>query len=502
MDVLRAAFLGSEHIGEYNFTSWSVAESVTSLDPANYSGGSPQITLTVPYDKTLRTIMGAEAIVDSSKYGTLIGNVRNLRFQGKEFVTIVIDHSYALLNSWQTTKPYEAFLSEIYADYFAQANVYPPIVSAAADTVVTYPALQNNMYDIMKQSLAVQGLEMTAANDIIQVGRRRTDRRTIANMLQVPSWDVDSQNAAEKVRAHFYSNEYITQRRIYPTSLTTAERKLNPESEESEPQIFSVDASETLEVELQLRTSVASVYQPTYAEFVPDNPDVGQGTGFPTGVYTAVGNDGLPITPAQWAAEGGDLEVVPVEEDASKVVLRIKGPRNPNFAPYRIAMSSGAGNYYNALHLVGSGVAYDDDFIDIYTGGQENLSGQEIGTEITNTLISTKSQAVSTGQYTAATHSLSVILSGGAFIEFGDGGPSAAFGNVAGSRIQVDDTVFRIMDATFGPEGIQFSAVDDTLVSDFNQLQGEGMSMAEFNARWENEDVTSFNLSALKVQND
>src|SRR5690625_8046038 len=68
-------------------------------------------------------------------------------------------------------------------------------------------------------------------------------------------------------------------------------------------------------------------------------------------------------------------------------------------------MSSGAGNYYNSLRLVGSGVVVEQHMLTLRTGASRNSTGSKIGITVANPYVTSLSQAYDTGMKTAAAYS-------------------------------------------------------------------------------------------------
>src|SRR5690606_7621274 len=128
--------------------------------------------------------------------------------------------------------------------------------------------------------------------------------------------------------------------------------------------IINVNAGEYVEQELLLSASVSSIQQPVMQTFVSREHST-------SSVYTVVGDDGLPITPAAWSSRGGSLSVV-INPDTTSLTVKIQAPHGlPNkdgkeVQTYGVALSaeSTAGRY-STLRILGSGVAYDRELVRI-----------------------------------------------------------------------------------------------------------------------------------------
>lgn len=107
-------------------------------------------------------------------------------------------------------------------------------------------------------------------------------------------------------------------------------------------------------------------------------------------VFTVVGDDGLPITPAAWTNNGGSLSVE-INPDTTSLSVTITAPTDlPNkdgeeIGVYGIALSSEEGTgRYSTLRIVGSGVAFDKTSTLIPTGVTAAETATEIGVTIDN----------------------------------------------------------------------------------------------------------------------
>ena len=120
-------------------------------------------------------------------------------------------------------------------------------------------------------------------------------------------------------------------------------------------------------------------------------------------VYTVVGDDGLPIMPAQWTASGGKVEVL-INEDTVSLTVRMTGATgiaNSDgvfISTFSLALGSDfTGNRYSTLRLIGTGVAFNKQSVLVRTCIPANITGTDIGTTIDNPFLSTWDDAYSAG---------------------------------------------------------------------------------------------------------
>lgn len=511
-----------------NLKSYSVQEDSTPIDPGSSFGGVGQITVQANEARDSVLLLG-EVILNDGVRGKTTGTVRNVASTNGD-LTITADSILGLLNSDHTVQPYFGNFAgaiQYYCDLVGIPNDVTVEQSLAGRQVV-FPGWTGNVWVHVKQMLSAQEVEMALVYNRVIVRPLRTivanTDRTITS-----SWSADNQNAAKKVEVYYYNNSYTVDAEVYPRA-------------GEEATIYQVDANETIVITEQINGSLTSINQPTVVDFVNDATYAGTG-----GVYSVSGNDGLPITAAQWQGQGGSVRVR-ITEDPSIIEINIHGASMPEYAPYRIAMSSGSSNFYNSLHVTGTGVVWDKQKITLPTGATSAVTGEEVGITVDNPFISTPSQAYSLGGRTAAAYAgLNYTISGTSFdinrddasrdliqatiADFNDsvsaGTPisefntewagqtiedfnaywqatvdnlwaNQLFGNAAGARVLTPDANFRIDTATTTEASVQYTASLDTLISDFNDKWPAGTTIAQFNAAQAGKFLKDFSMIPLR----
>lgn len=494
-----------------NIENFSVQEDATPLDISSSFGGVGQITFDALEEDDSRRIVGNLTLVDGSR-GKTSGSVKTISGNNGK-LSVVADSILGLFNVDRTVPPYQGTLSgaiNFYCDLVDIPNGVT-VNSDIATRPVVYPGWKGNVWVGIKQILAKEQVEMALVFDRIYV---RPLRELTAHLdrMTTESFNISGTTAARSVDVYFYNNVYGTQKEVYPVSLDDAT-------------IFQVDAGETITFQEKLNASLFSVNQPVAQDWVDDERYEGT-----AGVYAVVGNDGLPITAAQWVDQGGSVEVS-VTDDPSIIEVTVRGASMPDYAPYRIAMSSGSGNYYNSLHITGEAVVSTEEVINIKTGVTDTVSSDEVGVIVRNPFVSTREEAYSLGMIVAGSYAgLEYTISGSALdLNRGEGSEDVIqatiadfniavdagtlisafntewsgqdisdfntywqeqvdllfdnqlFGNAIGARILTDKINYRIISATTKPDTIDFTASADTLVSDFS-------------ARWPSNESSRTNL--------
>lgn len=472
-----------------NIEQYTVQEDATTLNPSNFFGGAGQGNLTLAPAQGDREFMTSMLTLDDSQNGKFQGPVRAMEMADRS-LQVTSDSVLGLLNADRQVAPQRTTLQNAFSYYFGLLDiagrlyVHPSI----ATRQITYPGWNGNMWDHIKQILVAEQIEVAAVGDRIMVRPPRSQVLRADRYTQ-SGWSLNNQNTSKKVRIHYYKNQYGTQREVYPvppTPVMRADRDDAPVP--SEPQIYNVDANETLVVVVDLNASLMSVNQPDCVDFVQNRSYAGT-----NGVYAVSGSDGKPIPAAQWKAQGGSLSVR-LLETSNQIEVTIKGAYNTTLAPYRIAMTAGTGSYYNSLHITGTGVVTEDRYVDLHTGTTAATTGDEIGTEVTNPFIDSLSKAYFVGGRAAAAYALEASSTGVGHRLLTAVDP---MGNTAGARLLVDDAYYRVDSATISPESTSINASLDTLISDINK-KFAGKTMGQMSTLWQGRTMLDFSLAPLK----
>lgn len=511
-----------------NIENFSVQEDATPIDPGSSFGGVGRIEFSTLSDSDSKLLIGDVTLVDGSR-GKTSGSVQSVS-GGMEKLSVVADSILGLFNVERTVPPYVGTLSgaiNFYRTFVGIPNGLT-IHSDVASRPVVYPGWKGNVWVGLKQLLAKEQVEMSLVFDRLYV---RPLRLLVASVDRstTEGWDIDKTNAARSIDISYYQHEYGEQKEVYPITL-------------DETTIYQVDADETITFREQLNASMFSVNQPSPLDWV-DNARYDD----TNGVYAVAGNDGLPITAAQWTAQGGSVTVA-ITDDPSIIEVTIRGASMPDYAPYRIAMSAGSGNFYNSLHITGEAVTWDEEIVNLKTGVTSVSSSDEVGTFVQNPFVQTREQAYSLGLLTAAAHAgLNYTVTGTALDLNRDDGTrdviqatiadfnaavdagttitefnaewdtlsiadfnlfwqeqvdslfeNQLFGNAVGARIKKQgEANFRITSATTRVSDIEYTASLDTLIADFNPLWS-GETIADFNAQFTGYTCKDFSIVPLR----
>ncbi len=455
-----------------NLTTYSVSEDVTGLDPSSPSGGYGQIQFTTLDWKGSRALSRSDVTLVDDLHGRITGTVTDVSPDGVT-IGVTADSELGKFNARRVAVPFSGPMSEYIQYLMDLAGLYTPLDFQAPDRTIHVPGFLDNVWERIKLLMSAQQLELVLIGDIVVVREPHHAEVSLENAIRI-STNVNRQASALAVDVVNYNYHPITKGEVYPIK-------------GEEPSIQSVEAGETVEFDIDINASLSHVYQPVPSENV--GPGDRSGT---EGVYTIVGQDNLPIKPAQWTDNGGRLDVYLTDEPG---VLRcvLTGAHIPHLAPFRIAESAG-GTDYNSLHITGDGVAWGTEAPRLYTGADPMTISEEGGATVDNPYLSTASQAVRAGARTAGAHSGAQVTIDGtlARVEEFD----QAYGNLVGARVFHDDAFYRVETTNYGPGGVTFSGTMDVTAADFDAVWG-GKTSGDFDAVWEGYDAGQFSLMPL-----
>ena len=172
----------------------------------------------------------------------------------------------------------------------------------------------------------------------------------------------------------------------------------------------------------------------------------------------------MPITPAQWAAYGGKVEVE-IGENTKSLLVKITGPSGliqNNGEPQRqfsLAQASGTSTNqtYSTLRLIGDGVHFDKQLLKVYTGVEPTRTSEEIGATIDNPFISTLEQAYATGMRAARLYTGRSIKLDGSVSSINNIGDTGVF-----AAQTYDDVELEYIGQTYGDVGAYIIGTYDT----------------------------------------
>lgn len=510
-----------------NRENYSVQEDATSFDPATPSGGVGQLTYTIRDYDDAHLLLNERVVLDDSGRGRFEAEVRNIGTTDGS-LDVTADGALTGFNEWHSVPPFSGtltgYLNHLVTVTGVTNSIY--IDPSIASTEVVVPGFRGNVFDQFRLFLSANQWEVSQVYQRIVVRpirtivafdqNRITESRNVGVVTTPPQYDIN-----------WYDTVWGIQREFYPVP-------------SSEPSVIVVESGESLVQEFTLDGSLASVNQPVVQDYVANASYAGT-----NGVYAIAGNDGLPITAAQWTANGGSLRVE-IGDDPRILVVRVRGANIPNLGPFRVAMTSGSSNYYNALRVTGTGTTWTRNTVTFQTGEDQINSESFTGSEIDNIYIRSFAQAVTASIYASksmvgplhtvsgavvslnqpdanaeivaasigdfnarypgmlisgfnSTYSGQTIAQFNAFWESVNDNDFAnqLFGQGIGARLVRDTVVYRVTATTTGPDVVNYDAVSDTTIGDFNG-RFTGATFATFNAHYSGQVIRDYNVAPLR----
>lgn len=498
---------------DHEAVTYSVREDSTPTSSDDSTGSVGQITFEIVNVEHPFLLEGKEVSLKDTRRGTTIGTVTQVQETDHNKVSVTCLTRLGKLNIYDVqAQPFSGTLRDAFLHYAALAE---QVVDVAVDEqIATRPVVFQGWYGELwyhlKQMAAAQDCEISLVSGVILLRPLRS-REIIRHRDIERARRYGGQSLARAVEVYQYNNQAIENQLVYPPGGWT------PETE-----VISVGAGETTEQVLELSASVTYIQPPVMQTFVAQGYNS-------SSVYTIVGDDGLPIVPAQWRAAGGRLDVS-INSDTTSLTITVRGAegirgiKGEYISSFSVALGADyTGNRYSTLRLVGSGVAFNKEKIRVRTCVKDQLTGTDVGITIDNPFLSTANEAWSAGVKAArwfAGEKMELSGTVSAVNQIGDSGSAAypkysfdqaehqgktygqvqsqnagktyesirrayfelvqsdfnnqVFGNVNGARVWDRKTLrwYRTRGATVGPGPITFESEDDLLHDDVEGKYG------------------------------
>lgn len=434
-------------------TDFSVSEQATPYDPSQFTGGFGQLSYTKLSTPEDFQHLYSWADIDTDRYGHYQGIVETIE-SSNGLTTFSANAETSVLNRNLSVPPRKDTL-ESYSQWIFQlcgSNVVPVVDDSIKNLVVSVPGYVGNVWDNFRQLGAIYDFDINQIESDVVI---RPMSHVTSTREQETSRTVSAttNSSANHVMVYWYDSQW--------NDVTSQE--LSFEEEDSLQSPLTVDAGEILEQEFRIEGSLFEVAQPVCYDYVsPDTVWTGSAGG-----YCVSGNDGKPITAAQWTSTGGSISVE-IGDDPSVVVVKIQAPDDETYAPYHIAATAGTSSFYNSLHLCGWGFTWEKNSVTLNTGSISLPNVDNTPTEFDSRLVMSLASA-----YKVATR-ISRDLGGGIPSVSGECLnlvlEGQTFGNTIGSRIRLEDAWFRVQSMETSPSGISYTLEMDTRVSDFDEF--------------------------------
>lgn len=517
-------------------TDYSVSESATPLAAGDSSGSVGRITFSLPKpdpDVSPATaplvkygswwLVGKQIEITDNRRGYTLGRVTKVEesYDGWQ-INVTADTRLGDLNIYNIqAKPYVGTLQGAFNYYLGLAGVTTGtfIDEALATRPVAYPGFSGELWYRLKQLATAQAADISLVSGLIFLRPVRNHEAPLAHATAITR-SAGEQSLAQSIDIWLYNNRSISSELVWP----------GPEPE-LESQVFTVQAGEVTEFALEFSASLTTLAQPTPQDWVAP----GEAS---ASVYSILSNDGDRVPAWKWSKHGGSVKVIlnPDTVTARLIITGPRGLRNGQEYPTSFTLADFADGDTSArrstLRIVGSGVAYYKERLNIMTGVPASRTETVVGATIDNLFISTHDEAYRAGVRAAMEYSGMSPSLGGSVISINRLGESGevtmptyaeveadlkaqigaaatyanvetyytvtlnldtyddveeylydkvrnkfenqAYGNVAGARVydKKSRQWYRIRNAQFGEESISIEGEYDTLHADWQKTYG------------------------------
>jgi hypothetical protein len=515
--------------------TYRVTEDSTPIEASDSTGGTGQITFTAVDDPSRfgsMLLFNDTIKLTDSQRGDVEGKINEITSNDRILAVTADSRLGALVVDKQAAAVNGTFLSVVLY-YLGLCGVTTNIgMETSLSTIpVIAPGWQGDVWTKIKELCVTLGVEVTQIRTGIVFRPVRSNIAVELNNV-TESWTISNSDLAQEVEIYYYNTEYRASSLVYP-----------PGGWNEDVTVYTVDAGQSLEVNIPVDVTIASITAPLAVDSVT-REETGS-------VYSVVGSDGESISAQEWTRDGGFLSVAIGEDQHSlDVVIIGAGGSTSEKAPFRIGMSVGPNDYYSSLRVNGNGTHFKRESIIVPTGADASVTAREVGVNVDNLFVATKQQAQSlaldvaskwasptrviniqravisapgdgsTGQYDyatfadfdayAAANSITTFAqfdsawSGQTFAQFDnywfelvdDQFAFQVFGNANGARIQFRRAIYRIRNIQISESTVSYTAEADTTFADFDTSAG-AMTFAQFDTSYTGLTFQDFSLVPL-----
>lgn len=394
-------------------TDWAVAEDCVSLDRSASTGGFSEYTLGGTGFVEAADAIDREIILDDALFGRTHAFVRAITNTPWAWSATLNDPFYRLNIDRSIAPVYNVTVGDVVLHFFKNVTSETPKIYVASSrhksnpfstgynntfTPFTHKKLsfaggKGNLWAMLKSFLSAKDYQITWIYDTIVIFENHTILNRFQGYTKDFTIDFGVDEPFSSIECTYYEN-LMSDRlgrfsAVYPSGLKQGTNKpVNPDElpvtivwppfnyeddirkQIAKGEVLSVEAGETKEFVLEADAIIDSIYaQPVCKMPVEISENIYEAGGRPkleTSMYSVVGKDNKPITPAQWYAEGGDIRVE-LGDEPNRLKVIVTGMSNTRLAPFRLAESDGQTDY-NTLQICGTGFVYEKKTLVFQTG--------------------------------------------------------------------------------------------------------------------------------------
>lgn len=465
--------------------SASITEDATSLSLADSFGGTGSTSVTTDRGDGLTYTQGKELELVMDDAGSVKGAIVGLS-DADGLVTLTGSTALSKLNRKVKVNPVTTTVGDALAAIFTACKLTTgqfSINSTIAARSIVLPGWEDNALQMLKEFAAAERFEIAPVNNII----------TVRPIGQIPV-SLDGHTSLTEstgegssglyVETFRYGHRAITAQIVYPPATYDADTGGSTAAGWSpNADVIEVTPGQPVVLEVPIMASLTSVQQPTCVDWVERNA-----TG---SVYCVTTNEGVrAVSPSTWTSRGGKVTVQVMRDTSTLKITVDAGWNDINGAPYRLMLDDGK-TEYSTLRITGTGVAWTKTRMRQRTGVSENDTDNEIASSTDSIFVRTEAIA-----RTALLEQAEGVGSAIPSLAGSIANMPVLLGQRAGAIVATDHAKYRIRTATTDPYSVSFSADAHTTVGDHNAATA-GLTVAQVNAKWANQQVQAHNLTPL-----
>jgi len=322
-----------------NLTGYTVEEDATPLDASSTEGGVGTISFALPADEKSILLFDSDIELDDAFRGTTSGTVTKVGISNG-LNSVAADSRLGVLVGNAKAKPVTGTFESVARYYLSIGAIVNDVYfdPAISDISVSAQGWEDDAWLKLKQLCAANGVEVALVGTQIVFRAVRSLTTSIHHRTDFEV-DLEKSDIAKAVEITYYDNFWVNGEVIYPRT----------SEEQGAAQVYQVEAGQILEDDITLTASVESVLQPVCVDDVAQDYDGSQS------VYSVRAVDNTVVTPQNWAAGGGKIELS-IGADTKTIHIKITGSSDQYHGPYRIAgrMKETIGNVNNTIIPPGS----------------------------------------------------------------------------------------------------------------------------------------------------
>lgn len=518
-----------------NVTGYSVSIDATPISAVDGGGGTPSVTIRLEPTPTIpltRLMHDEVQLSDDEDRGSVYGRVIDISDDESE-AEITVESVLSRLVGTVEIAPYSGSLADYLTSIvqLADESVSVDIRGGVGAPDIVMPYVSGTAWDIIK-TLGVAFRFQTSMFDRAVTFAPLRSASFSYRSLTSKSHRLANDRNARNTEIAYMNSQWEDSTLIYPRPKLRTEESQN---------IISGQSGSLLTVPLSCPGAFpASVVTPIAA--TPDTtPDAG------VSYYYVLNGSGDYVDPSEWANAGGSVGIT-IDANGEGLTARVRIPEGLNDGPYAIAESvDNVGGTVNSLRVYGDGVVQEPRTVEFATGADDEITVDDIGYSISSPIHMSATEAYNASYGVAIELSSNIqTLDGklsmpkleslsddwGAFIfsDFNVNSGSDTFSDLntelgstlfselneifteqavalfasqmfailAGGRLRYEFANYRITSVTITEESFSFSAVQDTVCVDMDEVYS-GLTCEQIADAYDSEGMNCREITALPL---